>query len=46
VLRAQALARANTLQQFEVHPELQQAVKGQAFWVDETGFLSVRQMLD
>jgi hypothetical protein len=30
VLRAQGFARANTLQQFELNPELQQAVKGTA----------------
>jgi ATP-dependent exoDNAse (exonuclease V) alpha subunit len=46
VLRAQGFARANTLQQFAVNPELQQAVKGQVLWVDEAGFLSVRQMLE
>jgi conjugative relaxase-like TrwC/TraI family protein len=46
VLRAQGLARANTLQQFELNPELQQAVKGQVLWVDEAGFLSVRQTLE
>jgi ATP-dependent exoDNAse (exonuclease V) alpha subunit len=34
------------LQQFELNPELQQAVKGQVLWVDEAGFLSVRQMLE
>src|SRR3984893_15947491 len=45
VLRAQGFARANTLQQFELNPELQKAVKGQVLWVDEAGFLSVRQML-
>jgi hypothetical protein len=38
VLRAQRFARANTLQQFELNPELQQAVKGQVLWVDEAGF--------
>jgi hypothetical protein len=46
VLRAQGFARANTLQQFELNPELQQAVKGQVLWVDEAGFLSVHQMLE
>src|SRR5208337_4773110 len=46
VRRAQGLARADTLQQFEINPELQQAVKGQVLWVDEAGFLSVRQMLE
>jgi conjugative relaxase-like TrwC/TraI family protein len=46
VLRAQGFALANTLQQFELNPELQQAVKGQVLWVDEAGFLSVRQMLE
>jgi hypothetical protein len=35
VLRAQGFARANTLQQFELNPELQRAVKGQVLWVDE-----------
>jgi ATP-dependent exoDNAse (exonuclease V) alpha subunit len=45
VLRAQGFARANTLQQFELNPALQQAVKGQVLWVDEAGFLSVHQML-
>jgi hypothetical protein len=46
VLRAQGFARANTLQEFELNPGLQQAVKGQVLWVDEAGFLSVRQMLE
>src|SRR5580704_11282702 len=46
VLRAQGFARADTLQQFELNPELQQAVKGQVLWVDEAGFLSVHQMLE
>ena len=46
VLRAQGFARANTVQQFELNPELQQAVKGQVLWVDEAGFLSVQQMLE
>jgi integrase len=46
VFRAQGFARANTLQQFELNPVLQQAVKGQVLWVDEAGFLSVRQMLE
>ena len=45
MLRAQGFARANTLQQFELNSELQQAVKGQVLWVDEAGFLSVHQML-
>ena len=45
VLKAQGFARANTLQQFELDTELQQAVKGQVLWVDEAGFLSVHQML-
>src|SRR3984957_5139870 len=45
ILRAQGFARANTLQRFELNPELQQAVKGQVLWVDEAGFLSVQQML-
>jgi hypothetical protein len=45
VLRAHGFARANTLQQFELNSELQQAVKGQVLWVDEAGFLSVHQML-
>jgi ATP-dependent exoDNAse (exonuclease V) alpha subunit len=46
VLRAQGFARANTLQQFELNTKLQQLVKGQVLWVDEAGFLSVRQMLE
>src|SRR6202035_1744469 len=46
VLRAQGFARANTLQQFELNPELQQAVRGQVLWVDEAGFLSVHQTLE
>jgi hypothetical protein len=45
-LRAQGFARANTLQQFELNPDLQQAVKRQVLWVDEAGFLSVQQMLE
>jgi thymidine kinase len=46
VLRTQGFTRANTLQQFELNPELQQAVKRQVLWVDEAGFLSVHQMLE
>jgi AAA domain len=45
VLRTQGFTRANTLQQFELNPELQQAVKRQVLWVDEA-FLSVHQMLE
>jgi ATP-dependent exoDNAse (exonuclease V) alpha subunit len=46
VLRAQGFAEADTLQQFQVNPELRQTAKGQVLWVDEAGFLSVRQMLE
>jgi AAA domain len=46
VLRAQGFALANTLQQFAVNPELKQAVKGKVLWVNEAGFLSVRQTLE
>jgi conjugative relaxase-like TrwC/TraI family protein len=46
VLRGQGFAQADTLQQFQLNPELQQAAKGQVLWVDEAGFLSVRQMLE
>ena len=37
---------SDTLQQFELNPELQQAAKRQVLWVDEAAFLSVRQMLE
>jgi conjugative relaxase-like TrwC/TraI family protein len=46
VLRAQGFTNANTLQQFQVNSELQETAKGQVLWVDEAGFLSVRQMLE
>ncbi|HEY1476273.1 MAG TPA: MobF family relaxase [Chthoniobacterales bacterium] len=46
VLRAQGFANANTLQQFQLNRDLQQAAIGQVLWVDEAGFLSVRQMLE
>jgi hypothetical protein len=46
VLRAQGFTNADTLQQFEVNSELQEQAKGQVLWVDEAGFLSVRQMLE
>jgi ATP-dependent exoDNAse (exonuclease V) alpha subunit len=46
VLRAQGFTAADTLQQFQVNRDLQQQVKGQVLWVDEAGFLSVRQMLE
>jgi len=46
VLRAQGFTNANTLQQFQVNSELQVTAKGQVLWVDEAGFLSVRQMLE
>jgi ATP-dependent exoDNAse (exonuclease V) alpha subunit len=46
VLGAQGLAQADTLQQFRLNRELQQAAKRQVLWVDEAGFLSVRQMLE
>jgi conjugative relaxase-like TrwC/TraI family protein len=46
VLRAQGFANADTLQQFLMNKDLQQAAIGQVLWVDEAGFLSVRQMLE
>ena len=46
VLRAQGFTNAHTVQQFQVNNELQEKAKGQALWVDEAGFLSVRQMLE
>ena len=46
VLKAQGFANADTLQQFLVNRDLQQAAVGQVLWVDEAGFLSVRQMLE
>jgi conjugative relaxase-like TrwC/TraI family protein len=46
VLRAQGFTSADTLQQFQVNSELQEKVKGQVIWVDEAGFLSVRQMVE
>jgi hypothetical protein len=45
VLRAQGFTAADTLQKFQINRELQEQVKGQVLWVDEAGFLSVRQML-
>jgi AAA domain len=46
VLRSQGFTAADTLQQFQVNSELQNQLKGQVLWVDEAGFLSVRQMLE
>ena len=46
VLRTQGFTKADTLQQFQLNSELQEWVKGQVLWVDEAGFLSVRQMLE
>jgi ATP-dependent exoDNAse (exonuclease V) alpha subunit len=46
VLRSQGFTNAETLQQFQVNSDLQEQVKGQVVWVDEAGFLSVRQMLE
>ena len=46
VLRAQGFTNADALQQFQVNSELQVTAKGQVLWVDEAGFLSVRQMLE
>ena len=45
VLKAQGFPATDTLQQFQVNSELQEQVKGQVLWVDEAGFLSVKQML-
>jgi AAA domain len=46
VLRAQGFANADTLQQFQTNRDLRQEAIGQVLWVDEAGFLSVRQMLE
>ncbi|MBV8140488.1 MAG: relaxase domain-containing protein, partial [Verrucomicrobia bacterium] len=46
VLKGQGFSKADTLQQFQMNPGLQAAIKGQVLWVDEAGFLSVRQMLE
>src|ERR1700731_4097988 len=46
VLRAQGLTNAETIQQFQVNSNLQEQITGQVVWVDEAGFLSVRQMLE
>src|SRR5262249_13003529 len=46
VLRAQGFANAETLQQFQVNNVLQERIKGQVLWVDEAGFMSVRQMVE
>jgi hypothetical protein len=46
VLRSQGFTNAETLQQFQINSDLQEQLKGQVLWVDEAGFLSVRQMLD
>ena len=46
VLRAQGFTTAETLQQFQVNSDLQEKTKGQVVWVDEAGFLSVRQMVE
>ena len=46
VLRAQGFTNAETLQQFQVSSNLQEQIKGQVVWVDEAGFLSIRQMLE
>lgn len=46
VLGSHGLTNAETLQQFQVSSALQEQAKGQVVWVDEAGFLSVRQMLE
>jgi conjugative relaxase-like TrwC/TraI family protein len=46
VLRVQGLANAETLQQFQLNTDLQKAARGRVLWVDEAGFLSIRQMLE
>jgi len=46
VLIAQGFTTADTLQKFQINSDLQERVKGQVLWVDEAGFLSVRQMLE
>jgi hypothetical protein len=46
VLRTQGFTNTQTLQQFQVNSDLQERAKGQVVWVDEAGFLSVRQMLE
>ena len=45
-LTSKGFKNASTLQQFQVNPALQQQVKGQVLWVDEAGFMSVRQLLE
>jgi ATP-dependent exoDNAse (exonuclease V) alpha subunit len=46
VLRVQGLANAETHQRFQLNTDLQKAARGQVLWVDEAGFLSIRQMLE
>jgi ATP-dependent exoDNAse (exonuclease V) alpha subunit len=46
VLRANGFAQADTLQQFQLSPKLQQTAEDHALWVDEVGFLSVQQLLE
>jgi hypothetical protein len=46
VLRANGFAQADTLQQFQLSPKLQQTAEDHALWVNEAGFLSVQQLLE
>ena len=45
-VRSAGLCESKYSVHFELNRDLQQAVKGQVLWVDEAGFLSVRQMLE
>jgi hypothetical protein len=44
VLKSEGFSKSDTFQMFEKDPLLQDVARGQVLWVDEAGFLSVRQM--
>lgn len=44
VLKGKGFDKPDTVKRLEISAMLQDAVKGQVIWIDEAGFLSVREM--
>jgi len=44
VLKGKGFSKSETFKRLEMSAMLQDAVKGQVIWIDEAGFLSVREM--
>jgi len=44
VLKKEGFAKSDTFKQLEINETLQDAARGQVLWIDEAGFLSVKQM--